>query len=371
MSTTTTLPNGAAPLPTLPELQAGAIATLDHYPPTHPQTSDNGSLSSLWTLLNERVARAANPTPMAYAPQVQATDSVAAPTPVTAVVPDGFGTAVSETYVVADTTLAIAPTIAPHSVAAPIETSPAQESITETQVTEPPAPVAKSREVLTPSSVTATLEQFTLTPIELQRLCEPLEMITTVSEPPTVTPLKELLTANAHRKTAPPVRLENALRGNTFVMSAHSQGERLPHIMLELSAPLGKTVQTASRMGENSTESNLLATLESIETGGEGKTSLKAVVGYTSTTPDIVIEVSCNNDGDWQFQTQENGSDVSVEWEVTRQKGKAIVIAATIGRAKGAEDVIIELSRTLITPTTDGVVTPQWRNLAELKQPER
>ena len=84
-----------------------------------------------------------------------------------------------------------------------------------------------------------------------------------------------------------------------------------------------------------------------------------------------MIEVSCNNGSDWQFHTQENGSDVSVEWEVTRQKGKAIVIAATIGRAKGAEDVIIELSRTLITPITEEAVTPQWRNLVELKQPER
>ncbi len=356
MSTANTLTNGSAPLPTLPELQAGAIAALDYSTP-RPQSADNGNLGSLWTLLNERVARAAtSPLPTAQAPQTQTTASLAEPSPVSAAVADTYGTAVSETYVVADTTLAAVPTSAPQAIVTGTETAATPEivvqpqAVTPRQVAETPA---------TPEPSLPTRSEI-LTPT----------VVTFAPEPPTVTPLKELLTANARRKTIPPVRLENALRGNTFVLSAHSQGELLPNIMLELSAPLGKTIQTASRTGENSTESNLLATLESIETGGEeGTTSLKAIVGYNSVTPDIVIEVSCNNGGDWQFHTQENGSDVSVEWEVIRQKGKAIVIAATIGRAKGAEDVIIELSRTLVTPAADGAVTPQWRNLVELKQP--
>ena len=356
MSTATTLTNGSAPLPTLPELQAGVIATLD-YPPTRPQSADNGNLGSLWTLLNERVARAANPTPTAHVSQVEATTSVAEPAPITAVVPEAYGTAVSETYVVADTTLATAPTVTPQAIAVSTETAVTTEIVAQTQAVVVPAAAASASQPSVPT---------------LSDVLMPTIVTSTPEPPPTVTPLKELLTVAARRKTIPPVRLENALRGNTFVLSAHSQGEQLPHITLELSAPLGKTVQTASRTGESSPESNLLATLESIETGGEeGTTSLKAIVGYNSATPDIVIEVSCNDGGEWQFHTQENGSDVSVEWEVTRQKGKAIVIAATIGRAKGAEDVIVELSRTLVTPTADGAVTPQWRNLVELKQPTR
>jgi hypothetical protein len=361
MSTANTLTQPTPPL-TENELR-GAIASLE-FPATHTEPNDNSNLSSLWTLLNERVARAANaPTAITHTPQIQATASVASPAPTTATTPEGYGNAVAETYVVADTTLTTSPNvIEPEALASFAQNVPTTEAVV-------PAPAPQAL-TITNTETVAVRETATPKP-SVSDVLTPTLVTFTPEVPPTVTPLKELLTATARRKTVPPVRLENALRNNTFVLSAHSQGELLPHITLELSAPLGKTVQTASRTGEDSTDSGLLATLESVETSGEGRTSLKAMVGYSTESPDIVIEVSCVDGSDWQFHTQENGSDVSVEWEVTRQKGKAIIIAAAIGRAKGAEDVILELSRTLITPATDEAVTPQWRNLVELKQPER
>jgi len=361
MPTAKTLPQPTSVLTEIEinELQ-GAIASLN-FSGNHTEPTDTGNLSSLWTLLNERVARATGtPTAITQAPQLQATASMAIPNPTAVTVPEGYGNSVAETYVIADTTLTTSPNIIePEALASFTQSIPTVEAVVPAQaltIIEPETVAVLEPEIFKPSIsdvLTPTLVTFA--------------PVTT----PTVTPLKEFLTANARRKTVPLVRLENTLRGDTFVLSAHSQGELLPHITLELTAPLGKTVQTASRTGEDSTDSGQLATLESVETGGEGKTSLKATVGYTKGSPDIVIEVSCVDGSDWQFHTQENGSDVSVEWEVTRQKGKAIVIAAAIGRAKGAEDVILELSRTLIMPTTEGAVIPQWRNLVELKQPMR
>lgn len=364
MSTANTLPqtNSALTENEINELR-GAIASLD-FSGNRTEPNDNSNLSSLWTLLNERVARTAhNSTATVHAPQIQAMTSLATPTPTTPMAPQGSGNSVAETYVVADTTLANSPNI--------IETEVLASSAPNLPTTEAVVPAQTPHPLILTETETVTLPEREPSALSISDVLTPTVVTFAPETTQPVTPLKELLTATARRKTVPPVRLENALRGNTFVLSAHSQGELLPHIVLELSAPLGKTVQTASRTGEDSTDSGLLATLESVETGGEGRTSLKAIVGYSKDSPDIVIEVSCVDDSDWQFHTQENGSDVSVEWEVTRQKGKAIVIAAAIGRAKGAEDVILELSRTLTTPTTDNAVTPQWRNLVELKQPER
>jgi uncharacterized membrane protein len=366
MSTTTPVSNGHDPivstlsptvLPFTPqspqEPTAGAIASLDD-PAPRPQTP-MGNLDSLWSLLNERVARAAQQTPTVPAPpvtsspEVQTTATVAGAVPTAETLPTAYGNAVSETYIVTETPVVPAEAnTADDVVSAPPENTTKNRSTTEiVEVVSAPI-VAATPEILAPTIVTPT-----------QNIVP--------AEPPTVTPLKELLSATARRRAKVPVRLENSMQNGAFVLAANCQGYGLPTISLELATPLTKMLQSTSRTGEGSDDTNLLATLESVEASGEGKTSLKAVVAYTTNTPDIVIEIACEDGKDWQFSTQENGSDVSVEWEVTRKRGTAIVISAAIGRAKGEEDVLLELSRTLIASEIADAA-PQWRNLVELKQ---
>lgn len=343
------------------EPSAGAIASLDD-PAPRTETPSTTNLDSLWTLLNERVARAAQQTPAApiapIVPEVQAMATVAEAVPTVLDAPTAYGTAVSETYVVTAT-----PGLnLTESTADAVVSAQTPEIITsETLAPELVAPVVPAEALVPTPPVAATPDVLMPTIVTPAAASAPVA-------PTPITPLTELLTATARRRATPPVRLENSIRNGALVLGASAQGYGLPNINLELAAPLTKTVQSGSRTGETHSESHLLALLESVETGGEGRTSLKAIVGYAVDAPDIVIEISCEDGKDWQFSTQENGSDVSVEWEVTRQRGKAIVISAAIGRAKGEEDVILELSRTMLPPTEDAT-SNQWRNLVALKQP--
>ena len=199
MSTATTLTNGSAPLPTLTELQAGAIAALDH-PATRPQSADNGNLGSLWTLLNERVARAASPAPTA--PLRKCRQPLLLPNlyrcPL--LFPKPMAQPFRKPMSLPNPSWQLSPTqcrktlVNTLQAAAPVEIIASANVAVEPQIL---APVQAIETSALPGLPVATISEV-LTPT----------IVTYAPEPQTITPLKELLTANARRKTVPPVRLE-------------------------------------------------------------------------------------------------------------------------------------------------------------------